>query len=60
MQADIGIDEGLRHDSSVHRDELVSLRKSQLTQYVGSLGAAEMESLGEALSVALGINPTES
>lgn len=54
------MDEGLRHDSSVHCDELVSLRKSQLTQYVGSLGAAKMESLEEALSVALGINPVES
>ncbi len=59
-QVDIGTDEGLRHDSSVHCDELVSLRKSQLTQYVGSLGAAKMDSLGEALSVALGINPVES
>lgn len=27
-QVDVGPDEGLRHDSSVHCDELVSLRKS--------------------------------
>ena len=59
-QVDVGPDEGLRHDSSVHCDELVSLQKSQLTQYVGSLGAAKLETLGKALSVALGINPMQS
>ena len=31
-QVDVGLNEGLRHDSSVHCDELVSLRKSQLTR----------------------------
>ena len=53
-QVDVGLDEGLRHDSSVHCDELVSLRKSQLTQFVGSLDAAKLESLDDALKVALG------
>ena len=58
-QVDVGPDEELRHDSSVHCNESVSLRKSQLAQYVGSLGAAKMEFLRKALSVALGINPME-
>ena len=53
-QVDVGLDEGLRHDSSVHCDELVSLRKSQLTQFVGSLDAAKLECLNDALMVALG------
>ena len=56
-QVDIGPDEGLRHDSSVHCDELVSLQKSRLTQYVGSLGAAKLMLLDTALMAALGIDP---
>ena len=56
-QVDIGPDEGLRHDSSVHCDELVSLQKSRLTQYVGSLGAAKLLLLDTALLAALGIDP---
>ena len=53
-QVDVGLDEGLRHDSSVYCDELVSLRKSQLTQLVGSLDAAKLECLDDALKIALG------
>ena len=56
-QVDLGPDEGLRHNSSVHCDELVSLRKSQLTRYVGSLGAAKLMLLDTALMAALGIYP---
>ena len=56
-QVDIGPDEGLRHDSSVHCDELVSLQKSRLTQYIGSLGAAKLMLLDTALMAALGIDP---
>ena len=33
-QVNVGIDEGLKHDSSIHCDELVSLSKSLLTHYV--------------------------
>ena len=32
-QVDVGIDQGLKYESSVHCDELVSLLKSQLTDY---------------------------
>ncbi len=53
-QVDVGPNEGLHHDSSVHCDELVSLRKSQLTQFVGSLDAAKLQRLEDALKVALG------
>ena len=54
-QVDIGPQEGLRHESSVHCDELVSLQKSRLTQFVGSLGAEGTERLDHALMVALDI-----
>ena len=36
-QVDIGIDEGLNHESSIHCDELMSLPKGSLTSFVGSL-----------------------
>ena len=52
-QVNIGLDEGLRHDSSVCCDELVSLQKSQLTQFVGSLDATKLKCLNDALMVAL-------
>ena len=53
-QVDVGLNEGLRHDSSVHCDELVSLLKSQLTQCIGSLDATKLMCLDDALMVALG------
>ena len=56
-QIDVGPNEGLRHDCSVHCDELVSLPKAQLTRYVGSLGPARLERLDTALMAALGIEP---
>ena len=54
-QVDVGLNEGLRHDSSVHCDELVSLRKSQLTQFVGTFDATKLKCLDDALMVALGL-----
>ena len=52
-QVAVGIDEGLKHDSSIHCDELVSLPKTALTQFVGTLGPAELKDLDRALRVAL-------
>jgi mRNA interferase MazF len=49
----IGTDEGLKHDSSIHCDELVSLPKSVLTQYVGRLSPAKLGELNRALHIAL-------
>jgi mRNA interferase MazF len=51
----IGIDEGMKHESSIHCDELVSLPKSVLTDYVGTLSAKKIEELNEALQIALDI-----
>lgn len=51
----VGVDEGLKHDSSVHCDELVSLPKSVLTNFVGSLSPTKSEELNRALSIALDI-----
>jgi mRNA interferase MazF len=52
-QVPIGPDEGMKHESSVHCDELVSLRKSMLTHFVGALPPAKLDALNQALRVAL-------
>lgn len=52
-QVPVGIDEGLKHDSAIHCDELVSLPKSMLTNYVGSLSPKKLQMLKSALKIAL-------
>lgn len=54
-QVAIGIDEGLKHDSSIHCDELVSLPKTMLTDYVGSLSRQKLDELNRALRIALAL-----
>jgi mRNA interferase MazF len=56
-QIAIGLDEGLKHDSSVHCDELVSLAKSMLTRFVGVLNPEKLAVLDAALAVALDLEP---
>jgi mRNA interferase MazF len=51
----IGSDEGLKKESSVLCDELVSLPKSALTHYLGSLGAGRLKELDRALAIALSL-----
>jgi mRNA interferase MazF len=51
----VGVNEGLKHDSSIHCDELISLPKSLLTNFVGSLSLKKIEELNRALSIALDI-----
>jgi mRNA interferase MazF len=52
-QVRVGTAEGLKKESSIHCDELVSLPKSALTYYVGSLKAAMLRELNRALAVAI-------
>jgi mRNA interferase MazF len=52
-QVPVGIDQGLKHDSSIVCDELVSLPKSVLTDYVGSLSSEKLLELDRALAFAL-------
>jgi mRNA interferase MazF len=54
-QVEIGIDEGLKHSSSIHCDELVSIPKSKLTDYVGSLPSTKLKLLDAALKNALNL-----
>ena len=54
-QVQVGIEEGLKHESSIYCDELVSLPKYMLTQFVGSLSASKVPALDGALVSALEI-----
>jgi mRNA interferase MazF len=55
-QIKVGIEEGLKHDSSIHCDELISIPKSSLTHYVSSLSPEKMQELNDALRVAVGLH----
>ena len=54
-QVAVGVDEGLKHSSWIMCDNLVSLLKSDLTQYLGSLSPAKVLELNHALKMALGL-----
>jgi len=54
-QVEAGLEDGLKHESSIHCDALVSLSKSVLTDYVASLAPARVRALDQALRVALAL-----
>jgi mRNA interferase MazF len=54
-QVDVDVEQGLKHESSIHCDELVSLPKSQLTDYVGLLPPRKLLELDQALAIALAL-----
>ena len=55
-QIKVGISEGLKHDSSIHCDELISIPKNKLTNFIGNLTELKLMELNEALSIALDIS----
>jgi mRNA interferase MazF len=55
-QVAIGVAEGLKHDSSIHCDGLMSLEKSRLTDFIGSLGPTKLQELAAALRAALALS----
>jgi len=54
-QVPIGIDEGLKHDSSIYCDEIISIPKSALTEYIGTLSETKIDEINKALAIALEI-----
>lgn len=52
-QVPVGIAEGLKHESSIHCDELISIPKSFLTDYIGALSWIKIEELNKALTIVL-------
>lgn len=55
-EVEVGTDEGLKHESSIHCDALISIPKSALTDFVGSLSPVRLRLLDEALRVALALS----
>ena len=55
-QVAIGPEEGLKHSSWIMCDNLVSMRKSDLTNYVGSLSRSKLAELNQALKMALDLS----
>lgn len=58
-QVKLGPEHGLKHDSSIHCDELVSLPKEMLTHYVGRLDGTSMRQLDRSLAIALDLSEAE-
>jgi mRNA interferase MazF len=54
-QVPVGVDDGLKHNSCIYCDELISIPKSVLTNYTGSLSEDKMKILDHALKVSLDI-----
>jgi len=52
-QVPVGMDEGLKHDSCIHCDELVSLSKALLTDFIGTMSTQKVRQLDQALRIAL-------
>jgi len=55
-EVEVGISEGLKHDSCIRCDELVSIAKSDLTDFIGSLSPQKIQELNQALKAALDID----
>jgi mRNA interferase MazF len=52
-QVDVGIDEGLKHPSWIFCDGLTSVRKTELTHYIGMLSKSKQAEVDRALAMAL-------
>ena len=54
-QVPVGPVEGLKHDSAIQCDGLMSIEKSRLTDFIGELSPLKLRELDDALSSALGL-----
>jgi len=52
-QVQIGVDEGMKHTSWILCDNLVSVEKSALSNYVGSLSTQKLAEVNRSLKIAL-------
>jgi mRNA interferase MazF len=50
----LGVTDGLKHDSAVNLDHIVTLPQSSLRQWVSRVGDLRMREVCEALQIALG------
>jgi mRNA interferase MazF len=54
-QVAVGVDEGLKHESWVVCDNLRTLRKTEMTQFVGTLSRRKLAEVDNALKIALAL-----
>ena len=54
-QVPVGVEEGLKHNSSIHCDGLISIPKSALTHFIGTLPISKIHALDRALAIALSL-----
>lgn len=54
-QVAIGWNEGLKHDSWIVCDNLRSVRKSDLTQFLGTVRGSKMDQVDDSLRIALAL-----
>ena len=52
-QVSVGLPEGLKHECWIHCDNLASIQKTELTNYVGYFSRARFAELDRALALAL-------
>jgi mRNA interferase MazF len=52
-QVNVGVNEGMKHDSWIQCDGLTSVRRNELTRYVGSLSNEKLAEVDHALAMAL-------
>lgn len=55
-EVEVGVDNGLKHDSCIRCDELISIAKPDLTNFIGSLSPQKVRELNQALKIALEID----
>ena len=55
-EVQVGVDEGLKHDSVINCDQITRLERSMLTDYIGALSLAKLKLLRAALIVAFDID----
>lgn len=53
-EVQVGIDEGLKHDSVVNLDQIQTVDQQQLRHFVGTVGPEKMASVCRALLIATG------
>jgi mRNA interferase MazF len=57
-QVSLDVEDGMKHACSLHCDNLVSLQKSALTNFVATLSDGKITELNQALTIALDL-PTD-
>ncbi len=56
-QVKLGVDHGLKHESAIHCDELISIPKNKLKHFVGVLPQNKVVELDSALKISLALEP---